>query len=354
MNHGRADEELASLAASKLVLSVQDVEGKDPVVSRSTLSDTVSQSRCKILVCDAGYGFPREARPRREKLLAIARQLANFLQWQEQQQLANNAHALALCQVVGCPDESIRSTLEVRTLELLQQDQLPAHVEFSCQSLEEYCQSCVAASSEGAVSPGEEATLGHDNCKALEPPRNNNNTVVYLSPDADTSLDSNQPPPTVMIIGLLVDRKVQRNRSKDRATALQITQKRLPLDEFLLVEEEEDDDDNNNTKNNQSDNPAPATTTIALDRHEPLNIDCILEVIQQWWWNCAQIKEQAAHNTTHPDGHDGNGIGSKDRLHNRSGLLHECFVQATSQAMDHHSERHPARPIHSTSNLERK
>jgi hypothetical protein len=362
MNHDRADEELASLAASKLVLFVQDVEGIELTGTGSTLCNTISQTRSKILVCDAGYGFPREARPRKEKLLAIARQLANFLQWQQQQQQeqhANDAQALALVQVVGCTDESIRSALEVRTLELLQQDRLPAHVEFSCQPLEEYCRSFTAVNSEVGVSLGEESTLGHDNGNTFESPHKN--TAVYLSPDTDTSLDSNQPPPNVMIIGLLVDRKVQRNRSKDRATALQITQKRLPLEEFSLVEEEEDVDNNannTNSKNNQSDHPAPATT-IALDRHEPLNIDCILEVIQQWWWNCAQVQDDTG-TTTRPEGEgqnnndDYNGIISSNQLHPRSSLLHECFVQATAQAMEHHSQRHPARPIHNTTTFERK
>lgn len=345
MNHGRTDEELASLAVSKLVLSVQDVdlEGKEQDGTRSTGSNTISGTRCKILVCDAGYGFPREARPRKEKMLAIARQLANFLQWQQQQQQhADNAQALALVQVVGCLDESIRSALKARTLELLQQDQLPAHVEFSCQPLEEYCRSSAAASSADGVSLGEDATPNHDNGSTLEPP--NKNTIVYLSPDADTSLDSNQPPPNVMVIGLLVDRKVQRNRSKDRATALQITTKRLPLDGFSLVEEDDDDNKSNENFIEQSDNPA---TTIVLDRHEPLNIDCILEGIQQWWWNCAKVEE--ADNTTSSDGNDDdNGIDSNDQLHHRSSLLHQCFVQATAQAMEHHSQRHPARPTHNT------
>jgi hypothetical protein len=224
-----------------------------------------------ILVCDAGYGFPREKRPFQEKLNAISSQLVNFLTWQMGDEKINTTHNLpfATVQVVGCPDETVRSALEAKLLEKLDAFVLPSHVTISCLSLEECIVALQAPASEEA--------------DTLQP--------VYLSPDAEESLDPCNSPPTIAIVGLLIDRRIQPNRSKDRASKLSIVSKRWPLEECFAD----------------------------IHAKEPLNVDCVLEGMQQWWWNCAKS----------------NGEGSK-----------ELFVQAASQAINHHAKRHPCRPLH--------
>ena len=77
-------------------------------------------------------------------------------------------------------------------------------------------------------------------------------TPVYLSPDADESLKPSSEPPRIIIIGLLIDRRVQPNRSRDRANILNIITRRWPLEECFKD----------------------------IDACEPLNVDCILEGTQ--------------------------------------------------------------------------
>ena len=44
-------------------------------------------------------------------------------------------------------------------------------------------------------------------------------TLVYLSPDADETLDPNNKPPDQVVVGLLIDRKIRPNRSKRQAAS---------------------------------------------------------------------------------------------------------------------------------------
>jgi hypothetical protein len=210
-----------------------------------------------VLLCDAGYGLPREARPRKEKILAIARQMVNFLEWQ--QQAASSAQQFAKIQVVGCNDEETCKVLQERTQELLGTSALPTHVTFTCDALDTVC--------------------------------NESEEAVYLSPDAPESMDPVQTPPNVVIVGLLIDRRVQPNRSQERASKLNIKSKRWPLEQCFAK----------------------------VDRNEPLNVDTILEGMQQWWWNCAE----------------NSGVLGKER-----------FIEASADALERHARRHPARPMH--------
>lgn len=218
-----------------------------------------------ILVCDAGYGLPKEIRPRKEKINAIASQLANFLTWQRDGgELNCSAMRIAQVHVVGCPDEATISTIAKKISDKLKINKLPSHLTLSCETLEE----TMASSSAN---------------KLLEP-------AVYLSPDADRSLNPSLPPPTTVVVGLLIDRRPQPNRSKDRASKLRIEAVRLPLEGCF----------------------------VGISAREPLNVDCVLELMQQWWWNCREPQN-----------------GNK-----------EAFIKAASQAIEHHAERHPARPLH--------
>ena len=41
--------------------------------------------------------------------------------------------------------------------------------------------------------------------------------IVYLSPDADETLSPDAPPPPILVVGMLVDRRIRPDRSKKRA-----------------------------------------------------------------------------------------------------------------------------------------
>jgi hypothetical protein len=213
-------------------------------------AQVVSFKQKKVLYCDAGYGFPKEARPRREKILAVAKQLVNFISWQGQQ---SDNDEFAEIVVLGCDEES-QVTVKERMEELLKGD-LPENFSFSSQRLE---------SLDGSV---------------------------YLSPDAEEALDANVSPPDQVVVGLLIDRRVQLNRSKKRAITLRLSSARLPLENFNV------------------------------DNFEPLNVDTVLTAMQSWWWNCET-----------------------------SGPSSECFLNSVEQAFEEHCRRHPSRPLHNRPN----
>jgi hypothetical protein len=233
----------------------------------TTSPPTPSARKPLVILCDFAYGLPKEARPRKEKLLAIAKQMVNFLSWQAEAQQHQNQHPHGL-QIVGCPDEATETALTERMHQLWKkaspETSFPAHLTFTDKPLEAF---------------------------AFQDPTN---PPVYLSPDADEALDPAQPPPSTVVVGLLIDRRIQVNRSRDRATTLTLPAARLPLDSVPHV-----------------------------DRNEPLNVDCILEGMQQWYWNC-----QAA-------------SGAK--------VTEDCFQRAALQALQHHETRHPERPRHKSS-----
>eukprot|EP00980_Cylindrotheca_fusiformis_P000840 scaffold221_cov120-Cylindrotheca_fusiformis.AAC.1 len=171
-----------------------------------------------LLICDAGYGFPRERKPRQEKINAIARQIVNFLQWQISRLKEDPDIEVAQMQLVGCPDEATNRVLEERIKSLLKVEELPSHVDISCNSLEDFCNS-------------------------------RNEKPIYLSPDAEDSMNPSERPPAAVVVGMLIDRRVQPNRSKQRASDLEIGTQRWSLDDCFAE----------------------------IDPNEPLNVDCVLE-----------------------------------------------------------------------------
>jgi hypothetical protein len=286
---------------------VRNLKGLDIApASGSSSSDACNEensAECnhstKILLLDAGYGFPREKKVRKEKINAISCQLSNFLIWQTKRTgLPTKECQYAMVRVVGCPDEKTKNLLESRTIENMKKcpsssalnlddNNLPSHVTFTCKTLEQCLED---------IGTSQTATCTTSACD------NNYDEHVYLSPDANGSLDPCSEPPGVAIVGLLIDRRVQPNRSRDRAQTIGIVSRRLPLEDCF----------------------------VEIDSHEPLNVDCVLECMQQWWWNWGELT--AAGNSTDAS------VDSK--------LRRETFVQGASQAIEHHVKRHPSRPLH--------
>lgn len=256
------------------------------------------------ILCDMGYGLPNERRPRREKVLAIARQLVNFLRWQNEQttltpaaldsgSVRSNLSPAQLI-IVACTDVH---SLEQRMIQLWTSEQpqgsvggkvsrLPSHVHISSRSLEDWLSEFYPNRKLPPVNESDSLIVTLDTEQTSIPIED----CCYLSPDAAYSLDPCRacPPPPVIIVGMLIDRlTIQKNRSLHRAEQLQIHSARLPLERV-----------------------------VQWHIHEPLNVDCILECMQQWSWN---VQGDA---TERP------------------------FEHAATQAIQHHIQRHPRRPRH--------
>lgn len=196
------------------------------LLSNLKISEDVPPEIIDTLICDVGYGFPNEKKPRREKVNAVTRQIVNFLEWQIEAAKSDSSKSLATVEVVGCQDEATKSLLEDRMKTLLKLDSLPPHVSVTCECLEEVC----------------------------NPEKNSENKAIYLSPDVEEAMDPEQRPPSIVIIGMLIDRRVQPNRSRNRAIGLDFTPQRWALGECFS----------------------------GINPHEPLNVDCVLEGMQQW------------------------------------------------------------------------
>jgi hypothetical protein len=124
------------------------------------------------------------------------------------------------------------------------------------------------------------------------------NEVVYLSPDAHDTLSSTSPPPRIVIVGMLIDRKITTNRSLGQAKTLMLKAVKLPLDELNVRE---------------------------LISEEPLNVDTVMELMQRWHWNFSKMSEEQ---------------------HEYYVERKKAFIDAAAWAMKSQRDRHPNRTIH--------
>jgi hypothetical protein len=252
----------------------------------------------------------------------VARQLVNFIQWQQQhhqqhhlrtatetdsnlessqqkQQAQQFCIKPALIKMLGWNDPTSPSALHERMQQLLLQETTATlqtkdakgicdfPIDFLDQSIEDFFE--------------ENNSLG---------------TVVYLSPDAEQRLDPTQEPPRIVMVGMLVDRRVRPHQSRNRAARLQIPTYRLPLDETVVEIQSNIDDDNGHDDNKD---------IQKLDIHEPLNIDTVLELMQRWWWNCDNAREHREIDVVE---------------------YQTCYYRALQSSLEHHQQRHPRRPLH--------
>lgn len=272
------------------------------------------------ILCDLGYGIPKEGRPRKEKILAIAKQLVNFIIWQTQTQAEKETAAtsdtyspLAPVVIVGCDDDTVQESLEQRMHDLWkqqeqqQQQQFPSHLTFADNDILNKLASADDKSSNTTSSVS-------------------TSSVVYLSPDAPHVLDISLPPPSTVIVGLLIDRRtIQVDKSHQRAKGLQIQARRWPMEDIVLQ-----------TTSTSETKTKTQTWVLDMDKNEPLNVDCVLEGMQQWYWNYYHY-----------------AYDQKPKVPNESSTqllestrARQCFVDAARQAIQHHHQRHPGRPKH--------
>ena len=239
----------ATAAISAMHLCDTDTKSDDGPPSTKTdrhhaisvmhLSDTKSdddgvpstKSHNPLLICDAGYGFPSQRRPRKERINAVSRQICNFFEWRSREAKTKR----------GCSVSFLGSADDVEAVE----SRVGAH-DGNCNDAIEYLSDT-------------------DICKYIADIGYEDGDAVYLSPDAEETLSSSMPPPRVVVVGMLIDRKITENRSKRRAALLNMRSVKLPLDDLNVKQ-------------------------LASD--EPLNVDTVMELMQRWWWGRGPIQTE--------------------------------------------------------------
>ena len=316
MAEKKKDQRQSSVAAAE-GLHFNEDDGEEQTLAQDVEKLTISSSTAadgdgdhqievaeppSIIVCDAWYGLPTQKRPRRERVNAVARQLRNFEQsslLQSTSHSSEQSRGIRVVLVGKGPDvkvigERLDKLREEDNCKGERKEELIAckvelwpnvSVEEACRIVNKYALDC-----------GSEA-----------------NRPIYLSPDADKTLDPRKPPPRTVGVGMLIDRRVQPNRSNERANSIEITAARLPMDE-LNVE--------------------------GLETNEALNVDTVLEMIVCWWDNVDGLAAAC----------DNGNNKQKKEVEKQEEMLRRCFVNAASAAMVSHEDRHPNRAIHGSGN----
>ncbi|KAL3789928.1 hypothetical protein HJC23_010613 [Cyclotella cryptica] len=248
-----------------------------------------------IILCDAWYGFPSQKRPRKERICAVSRQLVNFLTWRLEYKpnFPRNAY--------DCQVHLLGKDLDVRAV----RDRIHDIV------AEKFTTSSREYDNEIIFKPNV------DVCEATQQVKNEckdeNFEVVYLSPDASDTLSLLSPPPPVVIVGMLIDRRITSDRSRKRAEeSLNMRAVKLPLNELNARE---------------------------ISSEEPLNVDTVMEIMQRWWFNCDKLENQLFARD------DQGEVVKNDACEDE---YKKCFIDAASWALKSHRERHPNRTVHKT------
>ena len=271
------------------------------------------QQQPSTIVCDAWYGLPTQKRPRRERVNAIARQLRNVEQsallatrTAESTSSSKQKHGCGV-RVVLVGKESDVQVIGER-LEKLREEDGGTNDESSCDSCRVELLPNVSVAEACGVLPAQEAEVDKPASANDDTETKCHGKPIYLSPDADTTLDPRKPPPRTVVVGMLIDRRVQPNRSSERAEKIDVPAARLPMDE-LKVE--------------------------GLETNEALNVDTVLETMVCWWDNVDGLRDGGGYTGNNNDDDDGNSC-------------RRCFIAAASAAMVSHEDRHPNRAIHGT------
>mmetsp|Transcript_36215 Transcript_36215/g.76112 ORF Transcript_36215/g.76112 Transcript_36215/m.76112 type:complete len:307 (-) Transcript_36215:1008-1928(-) len=286
-DHGEGDKDKES---TNLGLGEELKQSEENSVQTSSRTETSVSLACSqsppILICDAWYGFPKQKRPRKERINAVSRQLSNFLEWRA----SEVSGAKYECHVSLLGSEGDVTAVYARVNDLDNQahstniSNRKEKVDFQCNvNMHEF--------------------IDQQKAKGID-------EVVYLSPDAPHTLSSNSPPPNAAIVGMLIDRRITTDRSRIRAEeTLELRAVKLPLDELNVKE---------------------------LTSQEPLNVDTVMELMQRWWWNCDKVKQKCK------------DLVVSDEA--RSDMYRKCFLEAAAWAMKTQRERHPNRTVHLSKN----
>ena len=249
-----------------------------------------------ILICDGWYGFPKQKGPRKERINAVSRQLCNFLEWRST--CCEDSDSRSKCGVSFLGNKGDVQSVRDRMNELESRVGLPQAA---------YLKKSDIFRSDVTI----HEFLDEQNAKGKNPQNNTDEVVevVYLSPDASHTLSTDCPPPSIVIIGMVIDRRITTDRSRIRAEeTLKLRAARLPLDDLNVKE---------------------------LTSHEPLNVDTCMELMQRWWWNCDKVMQHYK-----KPAKNGDEVQSK--------LYKKCFLEAAAFAMKSQRERHPNRTVHNT------
>ena len=280
-----------------------------------------------VIICDAWYGFPTEKRPRKERILAVSKQIYNVLIWR-----CEFHHALQCRKIQGEDSSShvivIGKVEDVNAIHERVNDLFGSSEkglsEDMCSDPFTKCVFLPGMTLEEIVSGKGHPLLflptltGKEKEKEAlqEEDDGQKEAIVYLSPDADERLDPYQAPPRIVVVGMLVDRKVQPNRSKLRAQEFsdQTTSK---------------NDDNDVSRMQVRRLPMDNLRVVDLRDDEPLNIDTVMEIMERWWANIRVWKETKGESLDQDRGYDS-----------------RPFADAAIRALHSHRKRHPNRTIH--------
>ena len=293
------------------------------------------------IICDAWYGFPTQKRPRKERILAVSKQIHNFNTWRATRNanFTNEKKApISNVYVIGSVDDvnSIRDRVQA----------LNGDCDDNADSKDEE-EVQVATATNCMFMPGMkledlskelsktiQVEVSHSEAETeKETGTSSKKFISYLSPDADIKLKASQTPPQIVIVGMLVDRKVQPNRSRKRAESLLAgngsgnqtarTSMSSCSENPNVNGGEEEDDETQMIPILPTQLPLDALNVQELSADEPLNIDTVMEILERWW--------QHSHNEDR--------IGSEtQRVRN--------FKDAAARALLTHRQRHPNRVVH--------
>lgn len=293
--------------------------------------NTGHQQRPSVIICDAWYGFPVEKRPRKERILAVSKQIYNFLWWRcefnalrqgQRKNVSSAGEHSSYIAVIGKVEDvnAIQDrvnnlfgskdkgqSLRARANPLAKCAYLPGV------TLEEIVSGRHHDLFSQAVSDTEEES----EVVTHRPQHAYKESIVYLSPDADERLDPFQAPPRIVVVGMLVDRKVQPNRSKLRAQE---------FNDQSTNKEGGSGSDDKNVRMQLRRLPMDNLRVVDLKDDEPLNIDTVMEIMERWWGY----------------------IGERNFESLDQGQLGDSrpFADAAIRALHSHRKRHPNRTIH--------
>ena len=237
-----------------------------------------SKEKSNLILCDAWYGFPSQKGPRKERICAVSRQLFNFLHWKHEAKLLSKeckVHLLGKDSDIGAIQDRMGEIAAEKSKEKIKYS---SQIEFKSNvDIREAIQ-------QWKQKDGDEKE------------------VYYLSPDATETLSCTSRPPSAVVVGMLIDRRITSDRSKKRAEeSLHLQPVKLPLDELKVK---------------------------GICSEEPLNIDTVMELMLRWWNSCDKLEEQLEK------------AGASQ--------YRKCFVEAAAWAMKSHRDRHPNRTVHKT------